>query len=59
MEPSRVQAQAEGGGMRLGAAGAGAVPLRDWSLVETGERIMVQTEIITTQEERIGEVMGF
>lgn len=39
--------------------GRGAVPMEDLKRVEMGGGIMVQTEIMVTEEERIGEVLGF
>lgn len=39
--------------------GSGPMPLEDMRRVEMGGGIMVQTEIMVTEEERIGEVLGF
>ena len=39
--------------------GAAAVPMQDLRQVERGDRIIVHTEIIVSQEERIENIMGF
>ena len=61
--PSAIEGTADGAAatLRVEELGErdGAVPLRDLRAVETGERVLVQTEIITTQEERIEKMLGF
>ena len=56
--PSEVQGRAKGSATPSHTA-TPAVPLQDLKQVEGGERIMVKTEIITSQEEKMEEVIGF